>query len=547
MAFTDRKTRATRRRVVPALDFLEGRALLSGGPVTDDGSSGLLQSDFYNFMLAPQAQLGAEDATPLAGTYGATQLETAYGTTALGAANQGQGQTIGIIDVFSDSALISDVNTYSALYGLPQFNTAGGPTFTVAQPLGAAGASATDGGGNDTSTETSLDVDMAHAMAPQANILMVFVPAGSGQTNMQILDSEIANILQGVDYAASQGASVVSVSYGTTESSLGTLNGAAVAVTQNNTFLASSVLPNTVVTFSTGDSSTTSFPATSPNVIAVGGTSLHLSSAKGRYGYETADGGYPDGTLTVSAGGGPSTNFAAPSYQYNNGVSTMAGKRFTPDISLSSDNVLATALYDSYDGFDWTAAGGTSESSPLFAGVVALAQQQIAAEGDATLNSVALNTDLYSIYNSSNYSTDFHDITIGQNGEVSSRGRVTIAGFPAVTGYDEATGIGSPNAANLVPMLTSPGFAVVPGIVGGAVGSPDSGGQGTGGSDLGVDSIPLVLVPVTPALTLSTDGGQGTGSVGSGLGDDVMPLTLVTVAPTLTLSPDGGQDDGTIS
>jgi subtilase family serine protease len=179
-----------------------------------------------------------------------------------------------------------------------------------------------------------------------------------------------------------------------------------------------------------------------------------------------------------------------------------------PDVSMSADDVMATALYDSYDNSGWTASGGTSEASPLFAGVVALAQQQIAAAGHSTLNSVALNTDLYSLYNSANYPTDFHDITIGQNGNISSSGRVTTAGFTAVTGYDEATGIGSPNAANLVPTLATPAYAIMPGIIGGAIGSPDGGGQGTGGSAVGDDFIPLVFIPVTPSSKLPVNGGQ---------------------------------------
>ena len=112
-----------------------------------------------------------------------------------------------------------------------------------------------------------------NAMAPLANIIVVDVPA-TGNTA-----SEIKEISEGIQYAAGlPGVTSVSVSYGATESSIGAAN----VTSQNSTYLATGAATNTLVTVSTGDGSTPGFPGTSPNVVAIGGTSLYLASARGR-------------------------------------------------------------------------------------------------------------------------------------------------------------------------------------------------------------------------------------------------------------------------
>ncbi len=223
-------------------------------------------------------------------------------------------------------------------------------------------------------------------------------------------------------------------------------------VSLNNTYLNTGAATNVAMTFSTGDGSTPLFPSTSPNVIGVGGTGLYLNS-NNIYNYEAAWGGYPnDG----AGGGGLSTNFAAPTFQSGNGVNY--AKRAIPDVSMEADPLTAVAVYDSLDGgtrTPWTAVGGTSVASPLFAGVLALAQQDRIAAGLPILNSAEVDTILYGEYNSTDYSTYFHDITRGNNSDVNSRGRATVAGYYAGTGYDLATGIGSPKANALVPLLGS--------------------------------------------------------------------------------------------
>ena len=302
--------------------------------------------------------------------------------------------------------------------------------------------------GTGVAGETSLDVEIAHAMAPKANILLVEVP-GTGNNN-----SAFNELLHGAQVAAGSSVNgapvvIVSMSYGLSEGSIGNTN----VVNLNNTYLTGSAPLTTVpLTVSTGDSSSPSYPATSPNVIAVGGTSLYLSSARGRYGFETAWGGLAG---AGAGGGGTSTNFGVPSFQSSNGVNF--GTRSIPDASMVADPVTAVSVYDSLDAptSPWTAFGGTSVAAPMFAGVLALAQQERLLASKPILSSVQINTAMYQAYNSPNYLTYFHDITLGVNANVNTRGRTTVAGFPAGPGYDEATGIGSPIANMLDPYLES--------------------------------------------------------------------------------------------
>ena len=377
-------------------------------------------------------------ATPLAGAYNPTQLQTAYGVNqVLAGGTQGQGETIAIVDEFNDTTIAADLAAYSAYYHLPIPNSAGGPTFTVMNDtaLGPVGSAAGTGVGY----ETALDVEMAHALAPMANILLVQVPASGSVAN------EFAQLLHGVQFAASQpGVVGVSLSYGYPEGSIGNAN----VVSLYNTYLATGAAANVAVTVSTGDGSTPLFPATTPSVVAVGGTSLYLASARGKYSFETAWGGLSG---AGAGGGGPSNNFAAPTFQSANGVA-LSTKRTIPDISMVADPVTAVSIYDSLDGgtaSPWTSTGGTSVAAPLTQGMLALVQEQRIAAGQPILTSVEFDTAMYEAYNSPAYATYFHDVTLGNNKDGG------IAGYPATTGYDLATGIGSPIANTLVPYLTS--------------------------------------------------------------------------------------------
>ncbi len=182
------------------------------------------------------------------------------------------------------------------------------------------------------------------------------------------------------------------------------------------------------VTFlaSSGDSgSGTIYPSASPYVISVGGTSLYLGSGTS-YGSESAWSG---------SGGGLSPYESRPTYQ--NGVENVVGnQRGVPDVSADADPNTGVWVYDSYAG-GWYEVGGTSVATPIWAGLIAIADQGRTSIGEGTLDSIQTLTALYGLP-----ASDFHDITSGNNG-----------GYSAGPGYDLVTGLGSPIANLLVPAL----------------------------------------------------------------------------------------------
>jgi subtilase family serine protease len=394
---------------------------------------------------------------PPIGVISPSQMQTAYGLNQLPVTNEGQGTTIAIVDELVDPTIASDVAAFSTQYGLPQLNGVGGNgTFTTMED----GSGIPDSPAGDTSVETALDVEWAHAMAPLANILLVFVPATGSLVN------EFDQLLHGVVLAASQpGVSVVSTSYGYYTNGL--FNGTnftggfttAQEQTLDSTYLApgATAASTVALTFSSGDYTLPLYPAVSPNVIAVGGTSLFPASAKGRYGYELPWGGISgDG----SAGGGLGVAFPEPTFQSNAGL-TFAD-RAIPDVSMDADPITGVAVYSQNDasangGDPWFGVGGTSLASPLFAGVIARGQQLRIDASKPILTSVQINNALYSAY-MNNYSTYFHDIIAGNNNGVAPTdfgNTVSVTGFNATTGYDLASGIGSPIANQIVALLAA--------------------------------------------------------------------------------------------
>ncbi len=193
------------------------------------------------------------------------------------------------------------------------------------------------------------------------------------------------------------------------------------------------------VTFvaSAGDSVGTQYPAASPNVLSVGGTSLTLNGTSGNYQSETT--WYTNST--EATGGGISTLESRPGYQ--NPVSAAVGAyRGTPDVAFDADPGTGVAVYDSYNGGlsnPWIRTGGTSLAAPAWAGLIVIADQGRIAAGLHSLDGPSQT--LPEIYTISQYGS-FHDITTGNNGSIS-----------AATGYDLVTGVGTPNAQLLVPDL----------------------------------------------------------------------------------------------
>jgi subtilase family serine protease len=346
------------------------------------------------------------------------QVRHAYGFDQIsfnGTPGDGSGTTIAIVDAYDDPTIAGDLHQFDLQFGLPD------PTFSKVNQNGGSSMPAADSGW---AQEISLDVEWAHAMAPKANILFV-----------EASDSSDANLFGAVDYAARQpGVVAVSMSWGGGEFSS--------EASYDAHFLTPSGHAGVAFIASSGDSGApVSYPAASPNVLSVGGTTLNLGSGSS----------YLSESGWSGSGGGGSAYEAQPAYQ--KGVVTQSSTRRTnPDVSYDADPSTGFAVYDSYGSTaPWEQIGGTSAGAPQWAALVAIADQGRALQGLGSLDSsTQLLPMLYALP-----AGDFHDVTGG-----------TSTGNPYYTagaGYDLVTGRGSP-LANLV----------VSGLVGGAAAAPSA-------------------------------------------------------------------------
>jgi subtilase family serine protease len=490
----DVKARA-RRAVVEAV---EGRVMLSASVLQQQALETVSASDrmfaHTTFEVDPMAGTGAGPAvnfgTPSKASLTPAQIRQAYGYNfALpgGGSATGAGETIAIVDAYHDPNIQSDLHTFDQQYF-------GGvdPTFTQVN-LGTSTNTDSSGGWE---LEESIDVEWAHAMAPQANIILV--EATSNLTT---------NLLTAVDKAVSLGANVVSMSWGAGESNGETANDSHFA-NSNITFVASS-----------GDSGAPSqYPAVSPYVVSVGGTSLTLDVNSNI----SAETGWP------SSGGGISAYEPRPSYQpttYSNGRTTgiPLTNRGEPDVAYDADLNSGIAVYDSFPHTSynsntpitgWVRCSGTSCGAPQWAAIIALADQIRAGSGAGQLSSTSVLNALYS------NTADFRDITSG-----------TSTGSPNYTagsGYDLVTGLGSPQVPLLVTSLvgpiaaapaTPPALQVIP--ADGSVSVNWSGSLGASGYN---------LYRSTDGVTFNFDSTvAGTSFVDSGLTDGANYSYQVTV------------------
>ena len=264
--------------------------------------------------------------------------------------------------------------------------------------------------------EEALDVEWAHAIAPQANIILI----EAASTSDADLISTAVNTARNLP-----GVSVISMSFGRSESSSDS--------SEESVFHDSHGSCGRHVLASTGDSgSPGGFPSFSPNVVAVGGTTLTISGTS----YVSETGWSWNSSYGWGTGGGQSTYETEPSYQ--TGVQS-SGWRQTPDVSFDADPLTGVAIYDSYEegsSTPWVQIGGTSVSSPCWAGLIAIGDQLRASVGSPTMD--GRTQTLPALY--AMPAADFHDIISGNNN-----------GHSAGPGYDMVTGIGSPVANMLVP------------------------------------------------------------------------------------------------
>jgi fibronectin type 3 domain-containing protein len=418
--FPDRPSlRAWVRRARLEVEWLEARTLPSGGTILADMAHPNYVVQTSGNILIPFGGIASAPYSP-------SQIRSAYGFNLLSV--NGAGQTIAIVDAYDAPTIQGDLQAFDQQYGLPAAN------LTVVNQTGGSSLPSPDPGGG-WGVETSLDVEWAHALAPGANLLLV--EANSANTN---------DLFAGASYAASQhgtlGVSVISMSFGAREYSTETAD--------DSTFKTAATSGGVTFVGATGDGGyPASYPAFSPYVVAVGGTSLQIDTS----------GAYISETGWSGSGGGISVYESQPSYQ--KGVVTQSTtKRTVPDVAFDADANTGVWIYDSFNnpyGGPWTGIGGTSFATPAWATIVALSNEIRAQSGQAgqtaSLNGYAQTLpNLYKLP-----ASDFHDITSGNNGK-----------YSAGVGYDLVTGRGSPIVNQLVFDLagvgTTPvGVAATPG------------------------------------------------------------------------------------
>jgi subtilase family serine protease len=391
--------------------------------------------------------------------YDPAQVEQAYNLTSLyNRGVTGKGRTIALIDVYGSPTVDADLTEFDNFLGMPA------PQLKVIAPVG--GIPGYDDSNADMigwAGETTLDVEYAHAAAPGAKILLVEVP-----------DENPQKILGAEQYVINHHlADVISQSFGWTEQVLPKGFAASMHYVYRNaarhhiTVLASAGDTGAANTGPDGQTyytyPTATWPATDPLVTAVGGTALDLNTSGNRAGRDTAwndtydkatnDLVYgDDGPNPLATGGGKSAAFTRPSYQ--NGVRKFTGNaRGIPDISMSGACSAAVNVYQSFGGEEpgWYAVCGTSESSPLFAGVVALAAQQ------AGHDLGAINSALYRL--AAEHAKGIVTVTQGNNTvSFSQNGKsFTVHGYYARNGYSLTAGVGTINGRYFVPELAKLG------------------------------------------------------------------------------------------
>ena len=419
-----RGRKSSLRAVALRIEGLEDRQLLSSDTLSagfaSPGAIGHLLTPAQVAMFAPASASASGVATPqgspgpsVSVTYIPSQIRHAYGIDQV--SQDGTGQTIAIIDAYdaTAAAVASDLDKFDTQFGLPAAN------LTVATPQGL--PSMLNSGWD---LEIALDVEWAHAVAPGAKILLVEAATAS-----------YSDLLNSVSYAASHGATQISMSWGGGESP-GVSSFDSYFQQAGVTYLASS-----------GDAAgALEYPSVSPYVVSVGGTNLQVDSSNNR----TSESAWNSG------GGGLSSFISQPSYQHGFSTST---QRAVPDVAYDADPASGVYVIKGGQGYG---VGGTSVGAPQWAGLIALANQGRVAAGLAPLGiaqGAAAGTDfgtnqvLYQLAGGTSYTNpngDYVDITTGSNSH------------PATAGYDLATGLGSPVANKLVPDLIAFGGTQAP-------------------------------------------------------------------------------------
>jgi subtilase family serine protease len=408
----------------------------------------------------------------------------------------GSGMTIAIVDSYGNDNMAHDLHVFNQAFGLQPMCgeegvtcSPGMPTFSVLHVQGAPATQAppptSSGTGQENKAawalEVALDVETSHAIAPMANILLVTTPTAEtlgvqGFPDMMnaeqyVVDHHLANVIS-QSFASAEDA------FGSSQS-LQNLRHAYISAAQNGiTVLGSSGDSGTANSMkqpvgqggSTIPYPTVEWPASDPLVTGVGGTYLctdpNATTNQPRTAFHKAGIGAKCGNPAFSgfdevawtfSGGGFSHVFSKPDYQNSlpAGSTAIGSMRGVPDVGLQASSATGALVYLSLppDGTSsnihqtgWYDIGGTSLSCPQWAGLVAIADQ---------INGGGLgliNPGLYRIGADANrYGADFFDVDSGNTNQ--NPLDPSIPGYAAGTGWDPVTGLGTPNAANLVPDL----------------------------------------------------------------------------------------------
>jgi subtilase family serine protease len=377
------------------------------------------------------------------------QIEAAYNLPALyGRGITGKGQTIVVVDAFGSPTIADDLLQFDQYLGL------GTPPLRVVK---VGHVPTFDSGNGDMigwASETTLDVEYAHAGAPDAKIVLV-----------EVAKEDLQHLALAVQYAVQHRlGDVISLSWGEPEQALGRN-----FVSSYSSIFSRAASSHITIVASSGDSGASgqdnngnyyrhpvaSWPATSPFVTAVGGTKLNLNAGGARNGLDAAwnDTYSPavnnfffgnDGPNPLATGGGKSAYYGRPGYQ--NGVHNVTGnQRGIPDISMSASCSVAVNVFETFTGGQggWTASCGTSESAPMFAAIVALADQ-VAGHPLGLINPA-----LYAL--AASHAPGIVSVASGNNTVSFSGGKVH--GYSVRHGYNLVTGLGTVNGRSLVPEL----------------------------------------------------------------------------------------------
>jgi subtilase family serine protease len=372
-----------------------------------EGVVGFSEAEIDRDAVQPMGGYNAETPASLACLYGLATVTTGCNPGTVTKVATGGSKAIAIVDAYDYPTAFSDLVAYSQQFGLPQPTTA---TFTVAYQGTSRPSPDPDcaayGGWDCWASESALDIEMAHAAAPSAHIYLV---EANSSSNSDIF----AAIAKAVTLVKAAGGGEISMSWGGSEYSTEAKS--------------DSVFTGTNVVFfaSSGDSEGTIYPSVSPNVVAVGGTTITRNPTTMAFLSETA---------WEDTGGGFSAYEPRPTFQA--GISAKVGThRGVPDVAAVGNPRTGVWVYNSFDNnyggqlYAWNIFGGTSVAAPLMAGIVNHA-------GHFSASTAAEETLIYA---NGTVAADFRDVTSGNCGYYD--------GYPATAGWDPCSGNGAPLGA----------------------------------------------------------------------------------------------------